>query len=188
MRLRATLLLLAGMLAACTAEPPAPTQVVTTDAREVVAVVDGINPPERLVSLQLPDGTREAVRLGPEVRNFAQIRVGDEVVVRYREAVAVALSSATPGPAQTVITEEVARAPLGERPAIGAETAVTTTVRIEAVDPTGPTVTFTGGDGLPRTVTPQTEEMRAFARTLQPGDMVDVTFTEAVALSVEPAR
>ena len=41
MRLRATILLLTGMLAACASEPPAPTKVVTTDAREVVAVVDG---------------------------------------------------------------------------------------------------------------------------------------------------
>ena len=188
MRLLAPLLLLTGLLVACASEPPAPTQAVTTDERQVVAVVDGINPPERLVSLRLPDGTREAVRLGPEVRNFAQIRVGDEVVVRYREAVAAMLTSAPEGPARTVVTEDVTRAPLGQRPAIGTEKAVTTIVRIESVDPAGPTGPFTGGDGLTRTIVPQTEEMQAFARTLEPGDMVEVTFTEAVALSVEPAR
>lgn len=176
------------MLAACAAEPPAPTQVVTTDAREVVAVVDGINPPERLVSLQLPDGTRAAVRLGPEVRNFAQIRVGDQVVVRYRAAVAAMLTSAPEGPGRTVVTEDVTRAPLRQRPAIETEKAVTTTVRIQSVDPVGPTASFTGGDGLTRTIIPRTAEMQAFARTLKPGNMVEVTFTEAVALSVEPAR
>jgi hypothetical protein len=60
-------------------------------------------------------------------------------------------------------------------------------VTIEGVNPTNNTVAFVGPDRMPRTVTVQQPAMREFLRTLKVGDEVDVTFSEAVAVSVELA-
>ena len=48
------------------------------------------------------------------------------------------------------------------------------------------TVSFTNPDGLAQTITVQDPEMRDFVET-KVGDEVAVTYTEALALSVEPA-
>ena len=50
------------------------------------------------------------------------------------------------------------------------------------------TVTFHGNDGLVRSLTVQTPQAQEFIKQLKAGDSVVVTFTEAVALSVEPAK
>jgi hypothetical protein len=43
------------------------------------------------------------------------------------------------------------------------------------------------GQGVRRVVTPQNAAMADFARRLRPGDEVDMTYAEAVAVSVERA-
>ena len=60
-------------------------------------------------------------------------------------------------------------------------------MRIEGVNPATGTVAFIGPDRVPRTVAVRQPAMRDFLRTLKVGDEVEVTFTEAVAVSVEPA-
>jgi hypothetical protein len=49
-------------------------------------------------------------------------------------------------------------------------------------------VQFYGPDKRVRTVELETPEAQAFAKKLKVGDEVVVTFTEALAVSVEPAR
>ncbi len=64
---------------------------------------------------------------------------------------------------------------------------VKSTVTIDAVDLKNNIVNFTGPKGNVNVVAVQRPEMREFLKTLKVGDKVDVTFTEAVAVSVEPA-
>jgi translation elongation factor P/translation initiation factor 5A len=163
---------------------PAP---VVEEVQEVVATVEAIELTQRQVTLLTPDGERLPLVVGPEVRNLPQVEVGDQVLVRYREAIAAELKE--PGAPSRVgeMTESATTAPAGTKP--GAEVArrITTTVEIQNVDPAGPTVSFTGPNGVLRMVDVQDPGMQAFARTLKPGDEVDITYTEALALSVEPA-
>jgi hypothetical protein len=49
------------------------------------------------------------------------------------------------------------------------------------------TVSFTDPEGLAQTITVQDPKMRDFIKTLKVGDEVAVTYTEALAISVEPA-
>ena len=71
----------------------------------------------------------------------------------------------------------------------GAELAqeVTAMVKITDLDVASHTVSFTNPDGLAQTITVQDPEMRDFVETLKVGDEVAVTYTEALAISVEPA-
>jgi hypothetical protein len=59
-------------------------------------------------------------------------------------------------------------------------------VTITAVDAQTGTVSFIGPGGLTRTVTPKNPEVLAFVRRLRVGQQVDMTYEEALAISIEP--
>jgi hypothetical protein len=168
-----------GMLAACQTEP-----ATVERTSEVTATVTAIDLPERLVTLRGPEGNLLTVQAGEEVRNLTQLQVGDRVVVRYHEAIAAEM--AKPGQ-EASATATAMRAPLGARP--GAELAqeITTMVEITDLDLATHTVSFTHPDGLAQTITVQDPRMQDFVETLKVGDEVAVTYTEALAISVEPA-
>jgi len=76
----------------------------------------------------------------------------------------------------------------GDRPGAAIGTRTTLPVTIVSVDSKTNEVRFYGPDKRVRTVELETPEAQAFAKKLKAGDEVVVTFTEALAVSVEPAR
>ncbi|WP_198372997.1 hypothetical protein [Roseomonas rosulenta] len=179
-------------LGACAESPPPqpvtpPAPVVVSTAKEAVGVVRSVNARTRQIAIRTPSNETVTVVAGPEVRNFAQIRPGNRVRLRFEEAVAVQLT-----PRGTSLPAEVdvgaARAPAGSRPAGAVVTTVRDTVTINAVDTTANTVSFTSSRGVRRTVAVRSPEMQAFIRTIQPGQRVNIAIAEATAISVEPAE
>jgi hypothetical protein len=168
-----------SILAACQTEP-----ATVERTSEVTATVTAIDLPERLVTLRGPKGNLFTVQADEEVRNLPQVEVGDRVVVRYHEAIAAQI--AKPGQ-ETSASVTAMRAPPGARP--GAELAQQSTaiVKITDLDLATHTVSFTDPDGLAQTITVQDPGMQDFVETLKVGDQVAVTYTEALAISVEPA-
>ncbi len=183
---------LVALLAACAdpAPPPvaaAPQPVIVADTSEAVYSVRSVNRRTRQIALNTPEDRVVTITAGPEVRNFSRIRVGDRVRVRFADAVAFSMvprGTATPAPEATLAA---ARGPAGQRPAGALGAGITETVRIVRVDPATGRTTFVRPDGTTRSVTPQRPETLAFARALQPGDEVTITFAEGVAIRVEPA-
>jgi hypothetical protein len=173
-----------ALLACASSTPPAPLTLEST--KRVEATVTAVQKQKRLVSLRGADGRTVTVEAGPSVRNFEQIEVGDRVVVAYIEAIGFAL--ATPDVAANVTDAALVaeRAAPGERPGGAIGGVLRTTVAIDSIDPKTHTVTFHGQDGLPRAIPVLTAEGRAFASRLRPGDRVEVTYEEAIAISVEP--
>jgi hypothetical protein len=166
-------------------EGPAPVEV--RDLLEITAKVDSIDLATRTVTVSDGAGNEYVVEAGPEVRNLEQVEVGDEVVVSYYSALAAELKKPGEG-VQGVQAEAAAgRAPVGERPAAAAGKTVTATIVIESVDAAENTVTFTGPRGH-RTVLVESAAGQEFIKQLKPGDEVQVTYTEALAVSVEPAN
>ncbi|MFN8984633.1 MAG: hypothetical protein ACK5X9_19225 [Alphaproteobacteria bacterium] len=172
-------------LIGCAAEPAPP--VVASTTREMVAAVDRVDARTRTIVVRGPDNKPQTLQLGPEVRNFDQIRRGDRVRLHFEEAVAVRMaprgSHLEP---ETVVG--AARAEPGTRPAAGAVAATRAEVRITAVDTATNTVSFVGPSRVERTVAVRAPELREFLKTLRVGDRVDVAIAEAVALRVEPAE
>jgi hypothetical protein len=64
---------------------------------------------------------------------------------------------------------------------------VTGTVKILGVDPRTNTVAFKEADGSQRVITVKSPNMQKLIRTLQVGDVVDITYTDSVAVSVTPS-
>ena len=166
----------------CAAKEP----FVKENVVEATAKVEAIDKENRLISLRAPGGPATIVA-GPEVRNFDQIQVGDDVKISYTQAIAAEITKSKAKPATTYDSAAIA-APIGSKPAAAVGAMVTTTVQIEAVDTSFDAVTFKRADGFSRTIAVSSPEAKKFIRTLKKGDMVDVAYTEALAISVVPAK
>lgn len=186
-RVVAVLVALAILGAGCKSSPPDPLTLEATQT--VTATVESIDMAKRLISLRAADGSTATVETSPEVRNLAQVRIGDQVVVRYHQAMAAELKpkgeSSTLG--AVAGADDVVRRQAGDKPGGAAATTVTTTVVIDAVDQSSNTVVFRGPNGMLRTVSVVDPKARKFISHLKKGDEVEVTYTEALAVSVEPA-
>jgi hypothetical protein len=180
-----------GLLAACdtmtTKSEPKPMTPIENIV-EVSATVEKLDLQRRLLSLKSEQtGEQLTVQVDPAVQNLPQVKVGDRVVARYREAIGATISASAAGDPVTVDLAQK-RADPGQKPA--AETSSTTNipVTITAVDTKSNLVTFAGQDGLVRAITVTTPEAKEFIKQLKPGDTVVISYTEALAISVEPAK
>ena len=59
--------------------------------RQIVATVEEVDAAKGHVTLKGPKGNVVPLTVGPEVRNLAQVKVGDQVRVRYAEALSLTL-------------------------------------------------------------------------------------------------
>jgi hypothetical protein len=149
------------------------------------AKVQAIDAEKRLITLRSADGSTVVLEAGPAVKNFAQIKVGDTVMAQYVESLAVSLKK--PGEASAPPSAVIvgASAPLGEKPAAGVGAQVSVTVTIDSVDLAKNVVVFTLPTGEMRAARVQRPEGREFIKGLKAGDRVEITYTEAMAISVE---
>jgi hypothetical protein len=160
-----------------------PGKVTIADAVRVTASVEAIDKDKRLVTLKGPDGNNFVVHAGPEVRNFDQIKVSDLVVVRYIEALTLELKKGGGEMRQRSERETAAVAKPGERPGVAGGRQVTVIADVIALDAKKQTVRLRGPQ---RMVDLKVKDPNQF-KLIKVGDQVEATFTEAVALSVEPA-
>jgi hypothetical protein len=175
----------AALLAAGCAQPPR--EVTVGETLEKTFTVEAIDPAKRAVALKGAEGPL-LVFAGPEVRNLEQVKPGDQVVVRYREAIAAELVKPGAGVAGVQSAGVATRAAPGERPFAAAAQQTRMTVKVYDVDPIANVVEVTGPSGYNRRVEVRDPKAREFIRGLKRGDQVEVTITEAAAISVQPAR
>ncbi len=175
--------LLCAVLVGCSSSPE-PLEV--SEVQEIEAIVMAVDAEARLLVLRGPAGNEVAFHVGPEVRNLRQVEVGDILRVSYYTG--FVFSMAEPGNAGADAEIVAGRAEEGDRP--GAMVGATTrqTVEILSVAPDGTAVSFRDADGRLQSIDVPREEGQAFARKLRPGDLVDIQYTEAIAVGVEPAE
>jgi hypothetical protein len=178
----ATIGVLVALLAGCSS---APEPLEVSDVEKLDATVVAVDAQERTIVLRGPAGNVVGLRVGPEVRNLSQVEVGDILRVSYYTG--FVFSMAEPGNAGADAEIAAGRAEEGDRP--GAMIGATTrqTVEILSVAPDGKAVSFRDANGILQSIDVPREEGQAFARKLRPGDLVDIRYTEAIAIGVEPA-
>jgi hypothetical protein len=186
-RLLAALCLLPALLAPACKQTDGSSSERSEVSEELTlsAKVVAVDPLTRLISLQGEGGERVTVVAGPEVRNFAQIAVGDSLKVRYRESLAAEIVKPGEGVEPTSTTLTAGAAAPGAKPAASVGGQVTTTVRIESIDKERFLVVFTAPEGGLHTVRVVRPEGKEFIRGLKPGDMVRLTYNAALAISIE---
>jgi len=178
---------LCSFIASSALAQPEPIRVGDLETR--TATVESIDLNKRLVELR-SDKMHTTVQVPPGARNLAQLKVGDEVTVQYYEGLAAQFKKK--GESKTVglidVSKDTQIAPKGAAPGGLVATTVTTTVVIEAVDKPANSVTFKGPAGMTRTVDVTDPSARQFISTLKAGDEVEITYTEALAINVEPKK
>jgi hypothetical protein len=172
---------------AAPAAATAPPSMAREELQEVSATVGDVDQATRLLTLVGDDGSQAVFEAGPEVKNFAQIKTGDKVVVSYYRGIAAELQTkGTPLSKEVKQLDVATAAEPGTKPGAGVGTAVHATVVIESVDTTANTVSFKRPDGTSRTLPVQSQEGRDFIAKLKKGDQVEVLYVEAVAIEVRP--
>jgi hypothetical protein len=166
--------------AALVAEKPG--AVIEEDVVSVAATVVKVDQKKRVVTLRDSDGKEFEVKVGDEVRNLAQVKKGDQVVTTYYESLALMLKK--PGEAKPGLDTEILadRAKLGEKPAGTVATQTTLTATVVAVNKKKGTITLKGPQGKTKTITARDPKR---LEPVKVGDLVEATYTEAVAISVE---
>lgn len=169
-----------------TAETAAPAGAVVAAAAtvQVTATVVKINLKKRRVTLKEADGRVQSLVVDEAVKNLGEVKEGDLVVANYAEALVyeVKTSGAAAPAAGTKVGAATAKP--GEKPAGVFARETTVTVTITAIDEKASTVTFKEPKGNTRTIKVKDP---AKLKGVKVGDQVELTFTQAIALSVEKA-
>jgi hypothetical protein len=160
-----------------------PGKAVAVSTVEVTATVVAIDKATRTLTLKGAKGKSVDIVAGDEVRNFDQIKVGDQVVAKYLEALSLELmkTRTTGAPTETV---SAVRAKPGERPAGAVGREVTALVDVVAVDPKKSIISIKGPRGNVFDLKVRNPDQ---FKVVKKGDQIEVTYTEALAVSVEPA-
>jgi len=140
------------------------------------AKVEKIDKANGLVTLK-GEGKTLDVKVGPGV-DIAKLKVGDTVQASFFDEVAVSIDKASAGPPK-MTTKSVERAGV---------TAMQSTVtsRIIAVDPAKSTLSIRGPKGGEHTLKVTDPDLQTHLKQIKPGENFDVTYTQAVAVSIEP--
>jgi len=165
--------LLAVPAAALAQQPVTHTATVTE-----TFTITAINKSARLVTLKDSHGLYDDVYCGPDVQRFDQLKVGDKVTFTYHQSLVTAIAKAgSLKPAQAAAVTRNAAAPGGT-----VAHQMTATVTIEAIDPKVPSVTIKTGEG--HSMAFQIENAKNL-EGYKVGDKVDITYTQALAISVK---
>ncbi len=185
----ATMLAAAGALpaqaqtgAAMAAKGPGVAGVAKTV--EITATITAIDAKKREVTLKGPQGNEVVVEAGPRVRNFSQMKVGDQVKVEYVEALTLELKKGGGQPVARTTDAAGGRAKEGKMPAGVAGHKVTVVADVVNVDPQTQTVTLRGPE---RTVDLKVRDPAQFA-LIAKGDQVEATYAQALAVKVERVK
>jgi len=153
----------------------------SVEVSSVTATVESIDYNARTVTLRGPNGDLVSLKVGPEAKNFNQVKKGDKVTFDYYQSVAVDIEKPK-GEPMSAETQSVTRARPGERPGGTIETTGYVSAKVLDIDyqsrmltlkmPKGDTMMLKVGDQVKR------------FNEIKKGDEIVVRYTQAVAISV----
>ncbi len=160
---------------------PMPDAKVAGNAVVITAKVEAVDLANRLVTVRGPMGRSVVIKADDRVKNLAQVKVGDDLVFKYVEAVSIELKKGSAGRMQTSTSTGPMTAPMGSKPGVGAVTTTTMVANVEKVDTAHNEVLLHGPQG--RYVEVKVKDP-AVMKDVKVGDSVQATYTQAVLLEV----
>jgi hypothetical protein len=162
-------------------QPPAVDAGGAAGMATLTAKIEAIDYASRVVAVKGPLGRTVALKVDDRVRNLGKVKAGDEVVLKYAEALTLALTGAGAARDETVITTAPATAPVAAKPGVVTAQQVRIVARIEAVDVQRQVVLLEGPHA--RYVEVKVTDAGRF-NELKIGDNIRIAFTEAVVVEV----
>jgi hypothetical protein len=143
------------------------------------ATIQKIDKENGLVTLKGQQGRMFEVKPGPDV-DLSKLKVNDRVNATYYEEVAVAIQKGAAG-GQKMTQTTTSGGGAAERQA-------TVTARIVSVQPKSNTVTIRTPNGSTHALKVKDPALQAQLPNIKPGENLEVTYTQALAVSLEPRK
>jgi len=157
----------------------AQTKTLTGETKTVTASVEAIEKATREVTVKKPDGTYDVFYFPESIRRFDTLKVGDKITAKYYENLVLRVKA----PGEKDVNSASGGTVRSESKVAGTTSRQRTiTATIAAIDPAIPSITFTGPNGWK--YSSRVEDKKALAK-VKVGDRLDITWTEALILSVE---
>ena len=160
-----------------------PGKVGVSETMKMTATVLSIDMGSRDVLLMDSQGKLHTINVSEQARNLDQVRVGDKVTAEYTEAISLQLKKrGTAGGPPASAEETMVRAPQGAKPGIAVGRKVTAIATVTMIDTKKQFVTLRGplGNEYDLQVLDPNQ-----LKAIKQGDEVEVTYTEALAISVQ---
>lgn len=177
--------LLLACVAAFAAEEPVQQDkpfLVTSQTMKISAQVEAIDRKSRVVTLRRPQGDTVTFTASDEARNLDQVSVGDIVTAEYVETLSIEVVANEGMEPESGELSAVARTEKGEMPGVIAVDTQIVTATVEEINLETNTYKLKGPDGTVNEYVARNPENLKRAAV---GDLVIMTFTESVAISVE---
>lgn len=152
-----------------------------TQTTQLNATVTAIDSAKRKVTLVTKHGEKFSFVAGPEVVNFPQIRVGDQLTVTYTEAIVVRMAK----PGEKIVedaTADVSLAAEGAKPGLKVTTKGLVVATVTNIDPKKRKATLQYSDGTTQTVNVRKDIDLSRHKA---GDKVVIQTTESKAIKME---
>ncbi len=164
------------------------TSAQASEVVQATVTVQSVDVRNKKLTVKDDKGVVQTINMPGTIKSLAELKKGDRVRLTYVQAVAADIRK--PGDTSVSIEtkESGAAAQPGEKPGGSARRQTKGTVTIQNVDPEKNVLTFVGPKGQVRTITVKKPELQTYLKKLKPGDVVDVTYDEALAVEVEPAK
>jgi Cu/Ag efflux protein CusF len=149
---------------------------------KVTALVEAIDHESRVVTLRRPQGDTITFTASDEARNLDQVAVGDIVNAEYEEILSIEVVANDGREPEKLELAGVTRTPEGAMPGMAAFDAQQVIATVEEINLEANTFKLKGPDG---TVNEYVARNPDNLRRSEVGDLVIITISEAVAISVE---
>ena len=175
--------LTASLLAGSSADARQVSKTVTGETMTATATVEAIEQSRRDVTLKKADGTYAVLREPSSVKKFDSLKVGDTVKMHYYENIVLRLKA--PGEPDVDTTSAATTPGAGGANAGTMAGQRTITATVTAIDPSVPSIAFSGPNKW--SYSSRVEDKEALAK-VKVGDRVDITWTSASLVSFEPVK
>lgn len=153
------------------------------DAAVAVDVIVNIDQDTRVITLKNEAGEQYDFTAGPEVKNFAQLKRGDLVIMEYYAGFAIALGPKGSGLEAKTSATKIETAKPGEKPGIKVTSGTYASAKVVGIDQENRIVILKG----PEHVLALKVSDQVNIADLEVGQEVEALYTESYAISVQPA-
>ena len=163
-----------------------PTQVVRGDSVTITAEILSFDPATRELSLKGPFGGLITAYVSTDVKDVSMLQPGAMVSATYYEAIAASVRRQ--GESQPMVGATEAAAKFEPGMPVKATTAVNRSLTVQSVDLPTNTIVFLDKDGKVVEWPVKRPEFQERLKDLKPGDVVDVTYSEALVTGVKAVK
>jgi hypothetical protein len=156
------------------------------DTRTAIATVEKVDREKRTLTLKDEQGKTKTVNVPEEVQAFERVKKGDKIRMTYKESVALAVHRPGEAKPEQKVKETTERIE-GAMPGRSMERKQTVSAEVVSVDPKRNMVRVKLPQGQTKELTVQDPDVRERLKEMRPGSVVQIDYTEAVAITLEPA-